>query len=106
MTDIDLSNLPTPELNKLAKNIDEELKQREIEERKDAKARIRELAASIGMTPEEVLGIESAKRTTAGEPKFRNPDNPDQTWTGKGKRPNWLNEALAQGRPLEELRAR
>lgn len=106
MTDIDLSNLPTPELNELAKNIDKELKQREIEELKHAKAQIRELAASIGMTPEEVLGFESAKRTTAGEPKFRNPDNPDQTWTGKGKRPNWLNEALAQGRPLEELRVR
>ena len=106
MTEIDLSNFPTPDLKELAKSIDKELRQREVEERKNVKARIRELAASIGMTPEEVLGIESAQKGTAGEPKFRNPVNPEQTWTGKGKRPNWMNEALAQGKSLEELKTR
>lgn len=37
--------------------------------------------------------------------KYRNPDNPDQTWSGRGRRPLWFNEALATGRSAEDLRA-
>lgn len=39
-----------------------------------------------------------------GKPKYRNPMNPDQTWTGKGKRPFWVNEHIHAGRPIEELK--
>ncbi|MCB1766993.1 MAG: H-NS histone family protein, partial [Candidatus Competibacteraceae bacterium] len=28
-----------------------------------------------------------------GRPKYRNPADPDQTWTGRGKMPNWLKDA-------------
>lgn len=104
MAEIDLNNFSTSELEELAKSIDKELKRREIEKRRNVKAQIRELAASLGMTPEEVLGIESAKKATYKVPKYQNPDNPEQTWTGKGKRPAWLKEALAQGKSLEDLR--
>ena len=36
-------------------------------------------------------------------PKYRNPDNPAETWSGKGKRPAWLEAALARGKTLESL---
>jgi DNA-binding protein H-NS len=36
-------------------------------------------------------------------PKYRNPDNPAETWSGKGKRPAWLEAALAKGKALESL---
>ena len=39
----------------------------------------------------------------AGGPKYRNPDNPAQTWSGKGKRPAWVKAALAAGKSLESL---
>ena len=37
-------------------------------------------------------------------PKYRNPANPEQTWTGRGKRPRWFSEALAKGRKESDLR--
>lgn len=37
------------------------------------------------------------------KPKYRNPANAEQTWTGRGKRPRWVEEAIAQGTSLEEL---
>lgn len=37
--------------------------------------------------------------------KYRNPDNPDQTWGGRGRRPQWVNDALANGRALADLEA-
>ena len=36
-------------------------------------------------------------------PKFMNPDNHDQLWSGRGKQPTWFKEAIAAGKTLEEL---
>ncbi len=36
-------------------------------------------------------------------PKYMNPENHDQLWSGRGKQPNWVKEALASGKTLEEL---
>src|SRR5947207_1443212 len=37
-------------------------------------------------------------------PKFRNPDDPSQTWAGRGKRPRWFMTQLSSGRPMNDLR--
>jgi DNA-binding protein H-NS len=37
-------------------------------------------------------------------PKFQNPEQPGQTWAGRGKQPRWVGELLAAGRTLEDLR--
>jgi DNA-binding protein H-NS len=37
-------------------------------------------------------------------PKFRNPDEPSQTWTGRGKQPRWLAAQLRSGRRIEDFR--
>lgn len=42
----------------------------------------------------------------AAEARFRNPDNAEQTWSGRGRRPRWVHEAEAAGRSLEEMRVR
>ena len=36
-------------------------------------------------------------------PKYRNPDNPSETWSGRGHRPKWVQMALAHDRKLEDL---
>lgn len=36
-------------------------------------------------------------------PKYRNPENPDQTWTGKGRRPEWIKAAQAAGVDIETM---
>ncbi len=36
-------------------------------------------------------------------PKYRNPFDPLQVWTGLGKRPQWMRAALRAGLSLEEL---
>ncbi len=41
------------------------------------------------------------RRATA--PKYRHPENPEVTWSGRGRRPSWVNEALEKGRSLEDL---
>ena len=36
-------------------------------------------------------------------PRYRNPDNPAETWSGRGHRPQWMKAQLDAGKKLEEL---
>ncbi len=77
-------------------------------------AQIVKLAHSSGLTAEQItaaLGGKSkaksvaakapkAKRATAGRkvaPKYRDPANPAQTWTGRGRTPTWVQALQAAG---------
>ena len=44
-----------------------------------------------------------AGRQTSGEIRYANPDDPGQTWSGRGRRPRWLQDAVASGRSLEDF---
>jgi len=37
-------------------------------------------------------------------PKFRNPDQPSQTWAGRGKQPRWLTAHLRLGKRIDDFR--
>lgn len=103
---IDLSKLSIEEMEALAKEIEAEILNRREAERERVLAQMRELAASIGTTPEELFrrsGGKVAEKVVAV--KYRNPDDPAQTWTGRGKRPQWVVEALAAGKTLDDLAA-
>jgi DNA-binding protein H-NS len=47
---------------------------------------------------------ESDDRRQGVAPKYRNPDNPTETWAGRGHKPKWVEEKLAAGRQLDDLR--
>jgi len=36
-------------------------------------------------------------------PKYRNPNEPSETWSGRGKQPRWLAAALKKGKKIEEF---
>jgi DNA-binding protein H-NS len=37
-------------------------------------------------------------------PKYRNPQMPSETWSGRGKQPRWLVAAIKAGRKIEDFR--
>jgi DNA-binding protein H-NS len=36
-------------------------------------------------------------------PKYRNPDNPSETWAGRGLKPRWLTAAIKAGKSLDHF---
>jgi DNA-binding protein H-NS len=103
-TVIDLSKLSLDELQALARDIETEVVSRREADRERVLDQMRELAGSLGMTLEEVVRGQKVKVLSVPV-KYRNPTNPIQTWSGRGKRPAWVNEALASGVTLEDLAA-
>jgi DNA-binding protein H-NS len=37
-------------------------------------------------------------------PKFRNPEQPSETWAGRGKKPRWLTAQLKSGKQIDDFR--
>lgn len=37
------------------------------------------------------------------QPKYQNPKNPSETWSGRGKQPRWLKAQLRAGKKLNDL---
>jgi hypothetical protein len=49
--------------------------------------------------------VRDCRRIREGEgPRYWNPTNPAQTWSGRGARPSWVRELLARGSRLSDLR--
>jgi DNA-binding protein H-NS len=38
------------------------------------------------------------------DPKFRNPEPPHETWSGRGRQPRWVSKMLEAGKSLDDLR--
>jgi DNA-binding protein H-NS len=51
--------------------------------------------------PSEEGEGEDQRRVVA--PKYQNPDNPIERWSGRGRKPKWVEEKLAGGRTLADL---
>ncbi len=118
---IDLSGLSAKELGALIKNAK---KQQTIVAKRPAISKVRaqltKLAKAQGYSVEELFGGaapaacgRAAKATKAPAkavrklgkvaPKYRNPANPKETWTGRGKQPRWLAAHTAKGKKVEEF---
>jgi DNA-binding protein H-NS len=109
MATIDLSKYDLSELKGLQYDIDREIKGRQQQEVKKAREEILSIAQRVGLSPEELLaGSKGGKAGTSqpGKAQYRNPADEQQTWTGRGRQPKWVADALADGKTLEELRIR
>jgi DNA-binding protein H-NS len=102
---IDLSKLSIEELAALAREIEIEVTSRRQAEKERVLQQMRELAASIGTTPEDLFRRTGKVVEKVVAVKYRHPDNPSLTWSGRGKRPLWVVEYLATGKTLDDLAA-
>ena len=60
-----------------------------------------ELGRKFGGSPKDIPQRRPYPRV---EPKYRNPRNPVETWSGRGRTPRWAVELLANGADLDEFR--
>lgn len=95
---INLDSLSPAELQALIKSAEAQMDSARKNHVKEVRAEIDGILAGAGLTIGDIYptrGGKSAKGPKAAvPPKFRNPDNASQTWSGRGKRPIWFAEAL------------
>ncbi len=95
---MDLSKLSFTELLALQADVAQAIKKREKEEKAAGKKKILELARQYGLSLDELTNGDTHRPRAPVAPKFANPADPSQTWTGRGRQPLWMAEALASGK--------
>jgi DNA-binding protein H-NS len=78
--------------------------------RVDLRVKIEGLLSENGFSlselfPSEFKRLEKGRRSPATI-QYRNPDDPSQTWTGRGRMPRWLQAKIDEGRDQDSFRIR
>jgi DNA-binding protein H-NS len=113
----DLAPLTDDELAALMRAAERELSERREQKRSAFFSNLREQARALGVAPEEIaaeLGRKNAKPPAAAAkgydrratvaPKYRNPENPSETWAGRGVKPRWMQALLARGKTMDDFK--
>ena len=114
------------ELEREKAKIEKAIESKQGRERDSVMKKIAALASSSGFELDELFGGSAApaprgkkraskKRAAARRsssakgskvpPKYRNPDDPSQTWAGRGRQPRWYAEHLERGKKPEDMAA-
>jgi DNA-binding protein H-NS len=104
LTVISMNNLKSMSIDKLMKlreQVDAVLGAKISEERRTLEERLGNLGrlTANGSGRKRMGG--GARGSVA--PKYRNPDNPAETWAGRGLKPRWLSAAIKAGKKIEDF---
>jgi DNA-binding protein H-NS len=112
----DLSKYSLAQLRALEVEVIDELKTRHFLSVSKAREQILHIARSAGLSEKDLRAIKTPKTSktpktpktsskASGEVKYRNPDDPAQQWTGRGRQPAWIKAWIASGKSLEQAKA-
>src|SRR5215831_2492146 len=96
---MNLKSMSIDKLSKLRSQVDAALSAKVIEEGRNLQSQLGRLSH---LSASGIRGVRGGPRGSVA-PKYRNPDNPAETWAGRGLTPRWLAAALKSGRKLEHF---
>jgi DNA-binding protein H-NS len=96
-----LEKLSYAELLDLQKRVEADLVERKAAEAREVKAKMQALADQSGFSLNELFGAKGKRGAAAV--KFRNPKDPSLTWSGRGRKPNWIVDAVKKGAKLDSF---
>lgn len=101
---IDISQLSNVELDALAKEIASRKVEAEKKAKQDAYNEMLAVAEKHGVAFEDAVSLHSSKgRASKASAKYMHPEDPTLTWTGRGRKPGWIKEALDAGKSLSDF---
>jgi DNA-binding protein H-NS len=101
---MELETLSLNELKDLKKKVSIAIDHFEKRKKAEALAELKALARSRGFSLEEILVEAKVRKKIAPvAAKYADHSNPDNTWSGRGRKPKWLAAALESGLSMEDF---
>ncbi len=100
---IDLKKLSGAELEELIEQAQKELKTVRAREKNEALKAAKAAAAKFGFSLDELSGGSTKSKGSKSAPKYANPADPSQTWSGRGRKPQWVHDAIGAGKDISDL---
>jgi DNA-binding protein H-NS len=96
-----LKTMTIAKLQALKSQIEAAITAKVTERRRELESELSKLAGFTGGGKASKFG--RTGRLGPVEPKYRNPENPAETWAGRGLKPRWLTAAIKGGKKLEDF---
>lgn len=105
---MDITNLNLAELSNLQKEVALQITARGQQDLLQGQEQVKLIAHGLNMSVADLFASMSKSKGhkltgTSVPAKYHNPANTEQKWTGRGRKPTWVSEALASGATLESL---
>lgn len=99
---IDLDKMSLKELRDLRARLDRAISSFEDRKRREALSAIEDAAREHGFNLADLTGGKPRRIGTV-PPKYANPNDPTMTWTGRGRKPRWVQDSLQDGKNMDDL---
>ena len=101
---IDLNTLSLKELKELRTRVNRHIDSFETRKKREALAAVEEKAKALGFSLNELVSASGARKRKPAKPKYANPADKSETWSGRGRKPRWIEAALKSGKKLEDMK--
>jgi DNA-binding protein H-NS len=104
MAAVNVDRMSLKEINDLEAKIAKAKSAAREKAKSDLKDRIDRLVEGSGFTVAELYGFAARGRgRSKSAAKYANPENKTETWTGRGRKPNWLVARLKKGAKMDDF---
>ena|SRR5471030_717766 len=101
---MNIEQLSNEELRELQKKIELLLLTRQKQDRAAAIEEIYAIAHRLGTPLRDLMDGTGRGTITKVAVQYRNPNDPSQQWTGRGRQPKWIKQWIDAGKALDEMR--
>ena len=98
-----LKSMSIEKLVALKDQIEAMLSSKVLEQRRALESELAKLGRFQGGKGQAKSAFGRGAARGAVAPKYRNPENPTETWAGRGLKPRWLAAAIKSGKKLEDF---
>jgi DNA-binding protein H-NS len=98
----DLDRMSLRELQELEVKVQKARATAQDRNRADLRKKIEALVADSGFKMSDIFSGRGGKGRTVAA-KYVNPEDPSETWTGRGRKPRWLTAKIQEGAKIEKF---
>ena len=99
----DFSQLSLKELKNLHANVVKEIAGFQDRAKRQALAELEEKERALGFSLAELTGAVPVRKRAPATPKYANPKDTSETWSGRGRQPRWFADALSNGKTPDDM---
>lgn len=100
---VNLEKLSLKELKDLQTQVSKAITSYEERKKRQAIAELEETAKKLGYSLADLTGATAPRRRAQATPKYANPADKTETWSGRGRKPRWFEAALKSGKSPDDL---
>jgi DNA-binding protein H-NS len=101
MKDTRFEAMPLDDLWRLHEEVMAMLSSKIETQKRELERKLARLGLRLGGSPDELPQRRPYPKVT---PKFQNPAQPLETWSGRGRQPRWVSKLIEAGKTIEDFR--